>query len=88
MHLNYDDEPSPAATALADKLLIKSQIVAEHERTVRHLELILHRYEEQFGMSIDDVHDAIDDGALSETEDVCDWIITHEYYRRFRGIAP
>ena len=35
-------------------------------------------YEEQFGIPSSDVHDAIEDGRLQETLEVCEWIIDFE----------
>jgi hypothetical protein len=36
------------------------------------------RYEERFGIPSNQIHDAIENNTLIETEEVCDWIMAYE----------
>lgn len=37
------------------------------------------KYEAQYGMKSDEVHDAIERGDLTETLEVCDWIMDYDF---------
>lgn len=39
-------------------------------------------YEARFGIPSDEIHAAIDDGRLVESDEVCDWIIAHDVLQR------
>ena len=64
-------EPSRERDGLIER---QSESVALQARVVA--------YEQRFGMSSDQVHAAIDRGALEDTPEVCEWIIDYELLQR------
>lgn len=59
---------------------IEAQLL-DHEEQLRNVERLRERvrkYEQQFGIASADIHRAIDEGRLRETQDVCDWIIDYD----------
>jgi len=50
----------------------------KHAELRAELEARVRDREAQYGIASSEVHAAIDDGRLIETEDVCDWIMDYE----------
>ncbi len=74
---------TPTSKELADQLLAERDVI---ERYVEHVNTLRSRvlaYEEQFGIPSCDVHEAIEDGRLQETLEVCKWIM--DFYRLTRA---
>jgi hypothetical protein len=71
---------------LAKQLLAEQAVIERYLESVRELEAQVLAYEQQFGIPSSDVHEAIDDGRLQETEDVCDWILDFEMLERVKSV--
>ncbi len=67
---------------LADQLLTEMAVSDRYRESVRELEAQVLAYEKKYGIPTSDVHDAIEDGRLIETEEVCDWILDSEMLAR------
>jgi predicted transcriptional regulator len=69
---------------LADQLLAEMAVIEKYHESVRELEAQVLAYEQKYGMPTSEVHDAIEDGRLVETEEVCDWILDSEMLERVK----
>jgi hypothetical protein len=67
---------------LAEQAVIKSYV--EELAALRSRVLA---YEEQFGIPSSEVHEAIEDGRLQETLEVCDWIMDIEILQWSKSIG-
>jgi hypothetical protein len=67
---------------LAEQLLGDAMVIGRFVESTRELQVNIRAYEERFGISSEDIHAAIEDGRLVETEDVCDWIMDYELLKR------
>jgi hypothetical protein len=70
---------------IAARLLVDRDTDHPDEERVRCLQKIVTQYENHFGISSNDVHDAIQNKTLVETEEVCDWIMANDLLRRIQG---
>lgn len=62
----------------AQKLLQERELLRQHLASLAEMKERVSRYEEKFGLSSNHIHQAIDNGDLVETDEVCDWILTFE----------
>ena len=69
---------------LADQLMAEMAVIEKYHESVRVLEAQVLAYEQKYGIPSADVHDAIDDGRLVETEEVCDWLLDFEMLARVK----
>ena len=69
---------APTAKALADQLLAEQAVIKGYVEELVALRSRVLAYEEQFGIPSSEVHEAIEDGRLQETLEVCDWIMDFE----------
>lgn len=73
----------PRTTGITDAELerqlreMREDLPAQRQRR-RELAAQVAAYEARFGLPSTEIHDAIDDGRLVETLDVCNWIIDYE----------
>ncbi len=73
---------APTAQELADQLLAEREIIERYFAQVNALRSRVLAYEAQFGIPSSEVHEAIEDGRLQETLEVCKWIIDFERLTR------
>lgn len=66
---------TPSAKAVADQLLAECDTPERHAEYMNELRNRVLAYEAQFGIQSCDVHDAIEDGRLQETLEVCEWLM-------------
>ncbi len=78
---------TPTAKEIADQLLAEREVIERYVEQVNTLRSRVLAYEEQFGISSAEVHEAIEDGRLQETLDVCKWIIDSERLARATKIG-
>lgn len=78
---------APTAKELADQLLAEREVIERYVEQVNALRSRVLAYEEQFGIPSSEVHEAIDDGRLQETLEVCKWIIDSERLARATKIG-
>lgn len=78
---------TPTSKELADQLLAEREVIERYFEQVNTLRSRVLAYEEQFGIPSSDVHEAIDDGRLQETLEVCKWIIDFERLTRATKIG-
>lgn len=64
--------------ARADQVLAEQAVIKQYVQEMAALRRRVRAYEEQFGIPSDEVHEAIEDGRLQETLEVCDWIMDIE----------
>lgn len=76
---------SPAE--LSDELLRQINVLRQHSKHVSMLETRVAAYEQRFNVPSSRIHDAINDGRLTETAEVCDWIMDVELLERARRSA-
>jgi len=74
------------AHQVADDLLRQVAIIEEHVAYLREVASRVRSMEQRFSLSSDQIHAAIDAGALEETNDVCNWIMDYELLRQ-SGLA-
>ena len=67
--------------AVAD-LLAKRPTAAENARAMSELEQLLKDYEDRYDLPSDRLKAALDAGEITETLDVCDWLIHYSIYLR------
>jgi hypothetical protein len=60
---------------LAKQLLAEQAVIERYLESVSELKAQVLAYEQQFGIPSSEVHEAIDDGRLDETLEVCNWLI-------------
>jgi hypothetical protein len=75
-------QDSKAPSELADALSQQRRILQDHYDVLRELRARIAEYERQHGFASADVHQAIDDGRLEETHDVCTWLIDIDLLER------
>jgi hypothetical protein len=78
---------SPTAKALADQLLAEQAVIKRYVEELAALRSRVLAYEEQFGISSSEVHEAIEDGRLQETLEVCDWIMDIEILQWSKSVG-
>ena len=64
------------------QLLSQRDDVAAQERMLQETRLSVQRFEAKFGMPSERIHEAIEDGTLAETLEVCRWIFQYNLLRR------
>lgn len=78
---------APTSKELSDQLLAEREVIERYFEQVNTLRSRVLAYEEQFGILSSEVHEAIDDGRLQETLEVCKWIIDFERLSRATKIG-
>ena len=71
--------PIPTDSASVRIARIENQL-QDHARQAQNLQLIrerVRRYERQYNIASENVHRAIDEGVLTETHEVCQWIFDY-----------
>lgn len=66
------------ADRLVAEIARRFRDASEHERVVAKLRLRVQAYERQFEIRSCDIHRAIDSGELTETAEVCRWIVDYD----------
>ena len=69
------DQTNLTPKQLADQLLAEMAVIEKYHESVRELEAQVLAYEQKYGMPTSEVHDAIEDGRLIETLEVCEWLM-------------
>lgn len=77
---------TPTAKALADQLLAERDVIERYFQQRNALQSRVRAYEEKFGISSTEVHEAIESGQLQETLEVTKWIIDFERLSRAKTI--
>jgi hypothetical protein len=67
---------------LATKILEERTILRRHREERAALRLRIAANEARFGIASSELHQAIDDGRIVETAEVCDWLIDVELLTR------
>lgn len=67
---------------LATKILEERMILRRHREERAALRLRIAANEARFGIASSELHQAIDDGRIVETAEVCDWLIDIELLAR------
>jgi len=67
--------------SLAAELIRRRAILLEHAQTVERLRERVAGFERRYGIPSNEIHAAIEQGRLDETEEVCDWILDYELVR-------
>lgn len=75
------------AKSLVAELLRQRAVLQQHREMTTAMVSRVADYEAKFAIPSTQVHGAIESGALQETAEVCDWIITNELAARARGTA-
>jgi hypothetical protein len=73
-----------SATEIAAELLRQRNVLLRHRETTSVLASRVADYEKYYEMVSSEIHDAIENGTLEETAEVCDWIINDELVSRSR----
>lgn len=66
----------------ADDLLRELALLRQIAQRREALRQRIAAYEDRYQIRSDDIHTAIDSGRLTETEEVCDWIMEYELLQR------
>lgn len=72
---------------LARDLLREQALLIERHQRISALQTRIAEYERRFGIASSHVHDAIDEGTLAESADVCDWLMDYEMLQRVMSVA-
>ena len=72
------DPSTPTSKTLAEQWLAERDTPERHTEYMNELRSRVLAYEAQFGIPSSEVHEAIEDGRLVETLDVCEWIMDFE----------
>ncbi len=70
-------QPDTSVERLASEITRKFHDPLEHERTFAIISARVRLYEHKFQLRSSDVHRAIDAGELTETSEVCRWIMDY-----------
>ena len=79
------NKPSPSD--LADRLLADRNVIANFVSILEGLEARAREREVRYGIESAEVSAAIEDGRISETADVCEWLVDYELLVRATAIA-
>ena len=71
-----------SAGELADRLLSERLAIANFVSLVEELEANVQEREKQYGMPSSELSKAIEDGRITETNDVCNWLMDYELLTR------
>jgi hypothetical protein len=66
----------------ADDVAFAQQVIREYKMTVQGIFARVDAGEVKFGIPYTEAHEAIDDGRLEETAEVCSWLIDIDRYER------
>ena len=66
---------SHSPTDIAASIVQERTIIQQHYEMIRSLRARIAENEQRFGIVSSEVHRAIDDGRLLETQAVCNWLI-------------
>ena len=80
--VRYGLGPSSASGALM------AVLDDNHRRLVPELRARLRAYEARYEIRSESLRDALADGRLRDTEDVCDWVVAWEAYRAATAGSP
>jgi hypothetical protein len=69
---------TPDIEAKIEELLAQRDDPYAQERLLRETRLRVQGYEAKFGIPSERIHQAIDDGTLVETLEVCHWIMEYD----------
>ena len=78
---------SMASSDLAEALAHQRRVLQDHYEVLRALRDRITQNEARYGVVSGDVHQAIDDGRLEETHDVCKWLIDIDLLERLERAA-
>lgn len=78
---------TPTPSELADRLLTDRNAIANFVSIVEELEARVRERESRYGIDSIEVAAAIEDGRITETADVCNWIMDYELLARATAIA-
>lgn len=67
-----------------DDLEREHEILARHSKWRSELGTRIKELEARYGISSDQIHEAIDNGELQETLEVCDWIMDYNLLQHVR----
>lgn len=78
---------SMPSSHLAEALAQQRRILQDHYEVLRALRGRIAANEARFGVPAAEAHQAIDDGRLAETHDVCKWLIDIDLLERIERAA-
>ncbi len=78
---------TPTAKALADELLAECDVIKRYVEQMDELRSRVLACEERFGIPSSEVHEAIEDGRLQETLEVCEWLMDVYMLERAKTIG-
>ncbi len=77
----------PTSKQLADQLLTERSAIANFIVVVERLQSKIHDYETRYEIDSADVPAAIEDGRLTESSEVCDWLLDFELLQRAKAVG-
>jgi hypothetical protein len=81
------ERSQPTPDEVAKQILGERDVIKKHFENMVEMKARIARYESKFGIASDQVHHAIDRGELTETDEVCDWILTVAAIERSNAIV-
>lgn len=72
---------------IAASIVQEGTIIQQHYDMIRSLRERIAENEQRYGISSSDVHQTIDDGRLSETQSVCNWLIDIDLLDRIENAS-
>lgn len=78
---------TPSSQALADQLLAEQDVIKRYVENMKAIHSRVLACEEKFGIPSSEIHEAIDDGRLVETLEVCEWIFDVELLERYNAAS-
>lgn len=79
--MKFKDRDEMDPKSLANELLRERDTIARYVSEMKTLRARVAGYEARYGIKSDEIHQAIEDGRLRETEEVCDWIFDYDLLR-------
>jgi hypothetical protein len=78
---------SMTPSELAEALIRQRQVLQNHYAMLRNLRARIAANEAHYGLPSAEVHQAIDDGRIEETHQVCKWLIDIDLLERIEHAA-
>jgi hypothetical protein len=83
--IEIDDAEMEKYRKMAEEILRQGNDPELQARYLRELKENVARCEAKFGIPSEDIHDAIEEGRLVETLEVCDWIMDYNSLQRIHA---
>ena len=75
-----------SADEMAREILSQQAVLHEYAVHLRSLQSRITAFEKKYSLPSDRIHEAIENGELRETNEVCEWIMTVELLERNQAI--